>query len=81
MYRGMCTEHQLHPLILSTPPPTVKSKQPHKAGGEVTYSLVAFPAKDNYEGRLYPLDWINKVRLMNAAGAVRLLLSFLLLLL
>lgn len=27
-----------------------------------TYSLVAFPAKDNYEGVLYPLDWVDKVR-------------------
>jgi hypothetical protein len=27
----------------------------------MTYSLVAFPAKDNYEGRLYPLEWIKKV--------------------
>lgn len=31
------------------------------ADGDVTYSLVAFPAKDNYEGRLYPLEWIKKV--------------------
>jgi len=28
---------------------------------DVTFSLVAYPSKDNYEGRLYPLDWINKV--------------------
>ena len=28
----------------------------------LTYSLVAYPAKDNYEGRLYPLDWVHKVR-------------------
>lgn len=28
---------------------------------DITYSLVAFPAKDNYEGRLYPLEWIEKV--------------------
>lgn len=31
-------------------------------GGDVTYSLVAYPAKDNYEGRFYPLAWIDKVR-------------------
>lgn len=30
-------------------------------GGELTYSLAAFPAKDNYEGRLYPLEWISKI--------------------
>ncbi|GBF95159.1 molybdenum cofactor sulfurase [Raphidocelis subcapitata] len=29
--------------------------------GFATYSLAAFPAKDNYEGRLYPLDWIEKI--------------------
>lgn len=28
---------------------------------DVTFSLVAYPSKDNYEGRLYPMDWINKV--------------------
>lgn len=27
----------------------------------VTYSLVAYPTKDNYEGRLYPWDWVSKV--------------------
>jgi hypothetical protein len=27
----------------------------------VTFSLVAYPSKDNYEGRLYPLDWITQV--------------------
>lgn len=26
-----------------------------------TYSLLAYPAKDNYEGVLYPLDWVKKV--------------------
>jgi hypothetical protein len=35
--------------------------QGSKDNGDVTYSLVAFPAKDNYEGRLYPLEWIQKV--------------------
>lgn len=28
---------------------------------DTTYSLVAFPVKDNYEGRLYSMDWIEKV--------------------
>jgi hypothetical protein len=28
--------------------------------------LVAFPAKDNYEGVLYPLDWVGKVGLAAA---------------
>jgi hypothetical protein len=27
----------------------------------VTHHLVAYPAKDNYEGRMYPLDWIQQV--------------------
>jgi hypothetical protein len=32
------------------------------AGGRrVTFSLVGYPPKDNYEGRLYPLEWIDKV--------------------
>lgn len=29
--------------------------------GNVTYSLVAYPIKDNYEGRLYPWEWVGKV--------------------
>jgi hypothetical protein len=28
---------------------------------QVTLSLVAYPSKDNYEGRLYSLDWVKKV--------------------
>jgi hypothetical protein len=31
-------------------------------GAGVTHHLVAYPAKDNYEGRIYPLDWIEQVR-------------------
>lgn len=27
----------------------------------MTYSLMGYPPKDNYEGRMYPLDWISKV--------------------
>jgi len=27
----------------------------------VTHHLVAYPAKDNYEGRIYPLQWIQQV--------------------
>lgn len=36
----------------------------HKNNGTAvpTYSLLAYPAKDNYEGVLYPLDWVHKVR-------------------
>jgi hypothetical protein len=30
-------------------------------GVGVTHHLVAYPAKDNYEGRMYPLDWIQRV--------------------
>eukprot|EP00878_Enallax_costatus_P026190 GHUV01028075.1.p1 GENE.GHUV01028075.1~~GHUV01028075.1.p1 ORF type:complete len:310 (+),score=81.90 GHUV01028075.1:356-1285(+) len=30
--------------------------------GNVTYSLVAYPTKDNYEGRLYPWEWVSKVQ-------------------
>jgi hypothetical protein len=29
----------------------------------VLAALVAYPAKDNYEGRMYPLDWIQQVGL------------------
>ncbi|KAF8061336.1 malate dehydrogenase [Scenedesmus sp. PABB004] len=29
------------------------------SGDDVTYSLLAFPLKDNYEGRLYPQAWIE----------------------
>lgn len=36
-------------------------------GNGTIYSLFAFPAKDNYEGRLYPLDWIAKVGLSKHA--------------
>ncbi|KIZ00907.1 hypothetical protein MNEG_7052 [Monoraphidium neglectum] len=31
------------------------------AADDVTYSLVAYPSKDNLEGRMYPLDWIQRV--------------------
>jgi hypothetical protein len=30
-------------------------------GVGVTHHLVAYPAKDNYEGRIYPLEWIEQV--------------------
>jgi hypothetical protein len=30
--------------------------------GSPTYSLLAYPAEDNYAGVIYPLDWINRVR-------------------
>lgn len=30
-------------------------------GSGVTHHLVAYPAKDNYEGRIYPLQWIEQV--------------------
>jgi hypothetical protein len=29
----------------------------------ITYSLVAYPSKDNFAGRLYPLDWVKQVRI------------------
>lgn len=35
----------------------------HCCGAGVTHHLVAYPAKDNYEGRIYPLDWIEQVSL------------------
>lgn len=41
--------------------PPVSEVEGGAGDGLVTYSLAAFPAKDNYEGRLYPLDWIDKV--------------------
>jgi hypothetical protein len=25
------------------------------------FSLVAYPSKDNYEGQLFPLEWVEKV--------------------
>ena len=31
------------------------------SSGEVALNLFAFPAKDNYAGVLYPLEWIDKV--------------------
>lgn len=31
------------------------------SNGAPTFHLVAFPAKDNYEGQLYPLNWIEQV--------------------
>lgn len=33
------------------------------AAARTTFSLVAYPSKDNYEGRLHSLDWIDKVRI------------------
>jgi hypothetical protein len=35
--------------------------QPPAAGANVTYSLVAYPPKDNLEGRLYDWNWVAKV--------------------
>ncbi|KAI8471068.1 MAG: pyridoxal phosphate-dependent transferase [Monoraphidium minutum] len=54
-----CIDEEAMDAWLASPPPK-------DAGGvtpeaDVTYSLVAYPAKDNFEGRLYPLDWIDKV--------------------
>lgn len=31
-------------------------------GKNVTYSLFAYPAEDNFAGVKYPLDWIEKIR-------------------
>jgi hypothetical protein len=47
-------------------PPHGSHVQPPKqnsSSSSTTYSLLAFPAKDNYEGVLYPLQWVDKVRL------------------
>jgi hypothetical protein len=35
--------------------------QPPAAGSNITYSLVAYPPKDNLEGRLYDWSWVAKV--------------------
>jgi hypothetical protein len=35
--------------------------EPLAAGANVTYSLVAYPPKDNLEGRLYDWSWVAKV--------------------
>lgn len=43
--------------------------QPAAAGGNVTYSLVAYPPKDNLEGRLYDWSWVAKVG-VSASGTV-----------
>lgn len=40
----------------------VTAAAPTVSDSQVTYSLVAYPAKDNYEGRLYPWDWVQMVR-------------------
>jgi hypothetical protein len=32
------------------------------SAGSPTYSLLAYPAEDNYAGVVYPLDWISRVR-------------------
>jgi hypothetical protein len=35
--------------------------QQQDASANTTYSLLAYPAEDNYAGAVYPLDWINRV--------------------
>lgn len=63
---------------------TGAAADPTTAAGDsaTTYSLLAFAAKDNFEGRLYPLDWIAKVSVrrqwpegrMHAHGAAQRIL-------
>jgi hypothetical protein len=58
---------QLTPLAPSSMSPAEAATYgavPNKESGDhrTTFSLMAFPAKDNYEGLLYPLEWISKVR-------------------
>lgn len=40
-------------------------------GAGVTHHLVAYPAKDNYEGRIYPLEWIEQVPSNRPEGCTR----------
>lgn len=35
-----------------------------------TFHLVAYPAKDNYEGQLYPLSWIDQVQQQHCSGCL-----------
>lgn len=43
--------------------------KPAGPGENVTYSLVAYPPKDNYEGRLYDWNWVKKVSCITACSA------------
>jgi hypothetical protein len=36
----------------------------------LVHHLVAYPAKDNYEGQLYPLEWIEQVGLGGGGGGL-----------
>uniref|UniRef100_A0A383VH74 Aminotransferase class V domain-containing protein n=1 Tax=Tetradesmus obliquus TaxID=3088 RepID=A0A383VH74_TETOB len=40
----------------------------NSSSGAPTFHLVAFPAKDNYEGQLYPLSWIEQVHAKSDAS-------------
>jgi hypothetical protein len=57
------------------PAPTSAAGGAAKAGSSccragMTHHLVAYPAKDNYEGRIYPLEWVEQVHLpLLLAGA------------
>lgn len=44
-----------------TSPATAAAAAAHNVTSATTFSLVAYPSKDNYEGRLYPLDWVEQV--------------------
>lgn len=37
------------------------NRLPAEMGKNVTYSLFAYPAEDNFAGVKYPLDWIEKI--------------------
>lgn len=39
-----------------------------KAAQHRVYSLVAYPSKDNYEGLLFPLEWVDKVHSLSTPG-------------
>uniref|UniRef100_A0A383WHU1 Aminotransferase class V domain-containing protein n=1 Tax=Tetradesmus obliquus TaxID=3088 RepID=A0A383WHU1_TETOB len=41
--------------------PSKHNSSSSSSSNNVTYSLVAFPAKDNYEGVLYPLEWVDRI--------------------
>jgi hypothetical protein len=38
------------------------------SAGDVTLHLVAYPVKDNYEGQLYPADWVQQAHAKSDAA-------------
>lgn len=53
--------HVLAPAVPARAASAGATNSSHCCGAGVTHHLVAYPAKDNYEGRIYPLDWIEQV--------------------